>query len=274
MSRSSTAMEGYWPVPTAERRHLLVLGGTSEARALAEILVARLGERLWVTSSLAGRTRRFAQPAGALRCGGFGGSAGLADYLRQTHIDLVIDATHPFASRISTAAEIACSALGLPLLALTRPRWTPQVGDRWFTVVDAAEAARLLPRLGRRAFLTIGRSGIGAFRALEDVYFLVRLIEPPPEPLPLRAHMLIFARGPFTEASERRIMADHGVDVLVTKASGGGATAAKLSAARALGIPVIMLARPERSRGDSVEGVEEALAWVERKLGELQEIGT
>lgn len=261
-------------MPEAERRHLLVLGGTGEARALADDAVARLGQRLRVTTSLAGRTQRFAQPAGELRRGGFGGSAGLAAYLRRARIDFVIDATHPFAARISAAAGSACDSLGLPLLTLTRPRWKPQAGDRWFEVAGAAEAALLLPRLGRRAFLTIGSGEIEAFGALDDVHFLVRLIEPPPQPVPLRSHTLIFARGPFTEASERLTMTHHGVDVLVTKASGGAATAAKLAAARALGIPVIMLRRPEKGRGEMVERVEDALAWVERKLEKLQEIVT
>jgi precorrin-6A/cobalt-precorrin-6A reductase len=243
----------------------LILGGTAEARALADAAHARFAGRLRVTTSLAGRTSVPAMPKGALRRGGFGGAAGLADYLAAAWVDLVIDATHPFATQITAAAQAACRQRDLPLLALTRPRWTAQCGDRWIDAADAADAASILPKLGRRAFLTIGQRGIAAFSHLSDVHFLVRLIEPPAAALPLCSYEILLGKGPFTLENERRIMERHAIEVLVAKASGGEATAAKLEAARLLRLPVVMLRRPEPP-GTSVSSVEDALCWVAHKV--------
>jgi precorrin-6A/cobalt-precorrin-6A reductase len=253
-------------MPVRERR-LLILGGTAEARVLAEEAIARFGRGLLITSSLAGRTRSSAALAGTVRRGGFGGADGLASYLRSAQIDFVIDATHPFAARISAACVEASRSLGAPLLALTRPPWTQQDGDHWIEVADAAEAAARLPALGRRAFLTIGHRDIAAFSALSDIHFLVRLIDPPPVPLPLRSCEVIRGRGPFTGDDERGMMERHEIDVVVTKASGGAATAGKLDAARALGIPVVMLRRPQQEGAERVESVAGALDWLARHLG-------
>jgi precorrin-6A/cobalt-precorrin-6A reductase len=250
----------------AERPHLLILGGTAEARVLAERTTALFGRSLQVTTSLAGRTRSHVALAGEVRSGGFGGSEGLAAYLRDAAIDLVVDATHPFATRISAAATTACRAQGVPLLSLVRSSWIPQPGDRWIDVADAAEAATILPSLGRRAFLTIGHSELQAFAGIPNVHFIVRLVDPPLAALPLASYELILARGPFAIEAERHIMVHHAIDVLVAKASGGASTAAKLDATRALGIPVVMLRRPEDERADCVERVEDALAWIERRL--------
>jgi precorrin-6A/cobalt-precorrin-6A reductase len=258
-------------MPVSERRHLLILGGTGEARALAGKAVAQLGERLRVTTSLAGRTRDFAWPAGELRRGGFGGAEGLAAYLREARIDLVVDATHPFAARISASALAACRSLSVPLLGLSRPPWARQAGDRWIEVPNADAAARAVMDLGRRAFLTIGRGELASFARAGEVHFLIRLVEPVEAPPPLRSFELIFGRGPFTEESERLIMTRHRIDVLVAKASGGAATGAKLAAARSLGTPVVLLRRPEQNADDSVACIEDALAWVERKLDALLE---
>jgi len=258
-------------MPGPDRRHLLILGGTAEARALAAAATARLGRRLRVTTSLAGRTRQVATLAGEIRRGGFGGAAGLAAYLGAAPIHFVIDATHPFAVRISQAARTACRSLGLPLLTLARPAWAQQPGDRWIEVADAAAAARILPGIGRRAFLTIGRSALEAFAGLTDMYFLVRLVDPPEAALPFRAYDVILGHGPFTLAEERGIMARHAIDVLVAKASGGDATAAKLEAARRDAIPVVMLRRPADESGDRVAGVEDALSWLAARLDRLEE---
>ncbi len=255
-----------------ERAHLLILGGTAEARALAGEALARFGQRLRVTTSLAGRTRAPIGPPGALRRGGFGGAAGLADYLEAARVDLVIDATHPFATRISAAAETACRARKVPLLTVTRPRWIAQQADRWIDAADAGEAAALLPGLGRRAFLTIGQGDLEAFSAIDGIHFLVRLIDAPEAALPLRSYEIVSGRGPFTVEGERFIMQRHAIDVLVSKASGGAATAAKLDAARALGLPVVMLRRPEREAGEVVENITDALDWIGRRLGALQEV--
>ncbi len=246
-------------------KRLLILGGTEEARQLAAAALARFGDALIVTTSLAGRTQSPAPIAGVLRRGGFGGAAGLADYLRAERIDCLIDATHPFAARISATASEACRDAGVPLLALTRPSWERGEDDRWIEVASATEAAALLPRAGRRVFLTIGRRDLDAFATIEGVYFLVRLIEPPATPLPLVCDVIL-RRGPFTFAEERSIIARHAIDLLVTKASGGAATAAKLAAARAAGIPVVMLRRPGGTSGASVESVGEALRWLDQRL--------
>lgn len=246
-------------------KQLLILGGTAEARQLAEAATARFRAALAVTTSLAGRTQAAAPVAGSVRRGGFGGATGLRDYLRAARIDLVIDATHPFAAQISNSAQAACRDAAVPLLALTRPPWRPAPGDRWIEVDSAAAAAALLPARGKRVFLTIGRRDLDAFAGIAGVYFLVRLIEPPPAPLPLDCG-LIFGRGPFALAQERIIIERHAIDLLVTKASGGAATAAKLAAARAVGIPVVMLRRPDDSGGASVERVEDAVKWLEDRL--------
>lgn len=248
-----------------EALHLLILGGTAEARALADAAHARFAEHLRVTTSLAGRTSAPAEPKGALRRGGFGGAAGLADYLAAAQVDLVIDATHPFATQITAAAQAACRERNLPLLALTRPRWRAQSGDRWIEATDAADAASILPKLGRRAFLTIGQRGIAAFAHLSTMHFLVRLIEPPAAALPLRSYEILLGRGPFTLEDERRIMERHAIEVLIAKASGGDATAAKLEAARLLRIPVVMLRRPDPP-GTSVASVEDAICWIAQKV--------
>jgi precorrin-6A/cobalt-precorrin-6A reductase len=250
-------------VPAPKR--LLILGGTEEARRLAERAVARFGSALAVTTSLAGRTQHAAPIAGALRRGGFGGAAGLATYLRAERIDLVIDATHPFATRISSAATNACRDTGLPLLAVARPPWERAPDDNWIEVASATEAAALLPQHGKRVFLTIGQRELDAFARVAGVYFLVRLIESPAAPLPLDCEVIL-GRGPFTFEQERIIIARHAIDLLVTKASGGAATAAKLAAARAVGIPVMLLRRPIGPGGTSVARIEDAVEWLEEQL--------
>jgi precorrin-6A/cobalt-precorrin-6A reductase len=241
---------------------VLILGGTGEARELAGAIVARFGERVDVLSSLAGRTRRPAAVAGRLRRGGFGGAGRLAAFLRKQRIDLLVDATHPFASRISAAADQASDAAGVTLLRLGREPWRPGPGDRWIDAVDAAAAARLLPAFGRRAFLTIGRRGLAAFAALPGMWFLVRTIETLDPPSP--AMTMITARGPFALGDELRLMERHRIDVLVTKASGGEATSAKLAAARRRKIPVVMIARPSLDRAGA--GTAGILRWIAARL--------
>jgi len=260
-------------MPVRERRHLLILGGTAEARILAERATAAFGEQLRVTTSLAGRTRAPVALAGEVRRGGFGGPEGLAAYLRQAAIDMVVDATHPFTARISTAASSACGGMGVPLLLLARAAWSPGPGDRWIEVGSAVEAAAILPGLGRRAFLTIGHGEIKAFAGVTGVHFVIRLVDPPATPLPLDSHALIIARGPFAPGAERRIMVEHAIDVVVAKASGGDATAAKLMAARQLAIPVLMLRRPEKAHANRVGSVDEALAWIALELRQPVEFG-
>ena len=231
----------------------LILGGTAEARALARALVDA-GVR--VVSSLAGRVRDPALPVGEVRVGGFGGAAGLAAWVRDHDVAAVVDATHPFASTMTAHAVDACAATGVELVVLRRPGWPPEPDWVWAGSVPAAAA--LLPSLGKRAFLTTGRTSLAAFAGL-DLEFLVRCVDPPTGPLPHRVHVLL-DRGPFTLDGERALLRDHGIDVLVTKDSGGSLTSAKLAAARAEGVQVLVVRRPPLPAGvDAVDTVEAAL---------------
>ncbi|WAU83776.1 cobalt-precorrin-6A reductase [Streptomyces sp. Qhu-G9] len=230
--------------------HVLVLGGTTEARELAAALAAAPGVR--VTTSLAGRVSRPGELDGEVRVGGFGGAEGLARWLRAEQVDALVDATHPFAAGITANAARAAAATGVPAVVLRRPGWRPAPGDRWHGAASLAEAAALLPPLGDRVFLTTGRLGLAAFAHLHRPHFLVRSVEPPDPPMPARTHVLL-ARGPFTVESETALLHEHRIDVLVTKDSGGGATAAKLTAARALGLPVVVVRRPALPDGTQAE---------------------
>ncbi|MFB7614520.1 cobalt-precorrin-6A reductase [Kitasatospora sp. NPDC056181] len=240
--------------------HVLVLGGTTEARALAAALAGRPGLR--VTSSLAGRVAEPRLPAGEVRIGGFGGPDGLAAWLRDHAVDAFVDATHPFAAVMSHNAALAAAATGVPLLALRRPGWTPVDGDRWHPVASLDEAAAVLPALGRRVFLTTGRQGIGSFAHLAGLHFLARSVDPPEPPVPAALDVLL-DRGPFTLDGERALLREHRIDVVVTKDSGGAATAPKLTAARELGLPVVVVERPPLPAGVPAAGsVEAALDWL------------
>jgi precorrin-6A/cobalt-precorrin-6A reductase len=238
---------------------LLILAGTSEAAALAEACADQRG--LEVISSLAGRTRRPRPLPGEVRVGGFGGAAGLERFLRARGIDRLVDASHPFAAQIGRHAASACRAAGVPRLRLLRPPWPRLEGDRWLEVGSLAEAARLLPEVGRRAFLTVGHQELAAFAGLERVWLLIRTIEPPAGE-PLERALYLQARGPFALPDELALLREHRIDVLVAKASGGAATYAKLAAARTLGLPVIMLRRPPPPPGPVVSSVAAALEWL------------
>jgi precorrin-6A/cobalt-precorrin-6A reductase len=239
---------------------VLLLGGTSEASALARRLAARAGIEL--TTSLAGLTAERAPLPGAVRIGGFGGPDGLRAHLRDARVDVVIDATHPFARRMRWHAAQACDAVGLPRLRLERPPWIPQEGDEWVSVPTLEAAADALHE-ARRVFLTIGRRELAPFAGRPDVWFLVRAIHPP-EDLPLPNVHVVLARGPFVEDEERRLLAEHHIDTLVTKNSGGDAAAAKLAAARVLGARVVIVERPPSPPGPHAATVDEAVAWLSR----------
>jgi precorrin-6A/cobalt-precorrin-6A reductase len=243
---------------------VLILGGTAEARELAARLAGVAGLR--TVSSLAGRVRDPALPAGEVRIGGFGGADGLAGWLAARPVTAVIDATHPFAPGISSSAAAACARTGTPLLSLVRPSWIPGERDAWPEAGSLADAARMLPSLGRRAFLTTGRQGLDAFAALDRTWFLIRCVDPPDGPLPANREVLL-ARGPHDDAAaERELMRRHRIDVLVTKNSGGQLTAAKLDAARELGLPVVMIRRPPLPDGPRCETAAQAESWL---LGQL-----
>jgi precorrin-6A/cobalt-precorrin-6A reductase len=238
---------------------VLVLGGTSEARELAAELHGLPG--IAVISSLAGRVANPVRPAGQVRVGGFGGADGLARWIRAESVGAVVDATHPFAPTISAHAEAACARSGVPLLRLERPGWQPGPGDDWRYVPSVKDAAAILPSAGRRVFLTTGRRSLPEFAGLDQLWFLIRCVDPPSGPMPANSRVLL-ARGPFTCAAERELMLRFAIDVLVTKDSGGSLTSGKLDAARELGIGVVMIRRPDPGRAPSVAGVGDAVGWV------------
>lgn len=242
---------------------ILILGGTAEGRKLAD-LITEAG--LDVVTSLAGRVKRPRLPQGEVRIGGFGGPQRMGRYLLESSIDLVIDATHPFAEKISASALEAATSTGTPLLRLNRPPWAPGEGDNWLSVSSAEEAARLVQERFKRPLLTIGRQQLSAFAGDARSSYLIRCVEPPEGKLP-RRYLLMFDRGPFDFDSEHSLLRRHRIDVVVTKNSGGDATAAKLEAARSLHIPVIMIERPPSPPVPTVHTVPEAAQWIVEVFG-------
>ncbi|MBT2231403.1 cobalt-precorrin-6A reductase [Nonomuraea sp. NEAU-A123] len=256
-------------------RRVLILGGTAEARALAAELAADPGVR--VVSSLAGRVTNPRLPVGEVREGGFGGPEGLAAWLVAEGVDVVVDATHPFAARMTASAAVASASTGVPLLVLRRPGWQEGPGDAWQRVGSLGAAAALLTEsVARttglsatgaltgavRVFLTTGRRSLPIFSGLAGVWLLARSVDPPELPVPANVHVLL-DRGPYTVEGELALIREHRLDVLVTKDSGGQLTTAKLTAARRLGLPVIMVNRPPLPEGVRlVDTVAAAVEWV------------
>lgn len=225
------------------------------ARALAEAGIDAV-------YSYAGRTEApLAQPV-PVRVGGFGGVDGLITYLRAEGITHVINATHPFAAGMSRNAEKACAATATPLIALERAPWIAGPGDRWMHVPDAASAAATLGDAPRRVFLAIGRQTLAAFAGAPQHHYLLRLVDPPGGPLPLPRAEVVVARGPFTVAGDRRLLQHHGIEVVVAKNAGGAGAEAKLIAARALGLPVILIDRPVVPERQAAQTVAEVMAWL------------
>lgn len=247
---------------------VLILGGTTEAAGLADRLVR--DARFDVVTSLAGRTRRFRAPPGAYRVGGFGGASGLAAYLQREAVDLVLDATHPFAATMAANAASACTEAGRARLKIVRPPWRERDGDRWIHVADIAAAAAWLSGREGTVFLTVGRQELAAFETVSGPRFLARMIDPLERPSPIE---IILGRGPFAVADEERLLRELGVTLLVSKNSGGGETAAKLDAARRLSLPVLMIGRPSVPPGERVDSVDAALDWIEAYAARLRESG-
>ncbi len=211
--------------------------------------------------SYAGRTEApVAQPL-PTRVGGFGGVAGLQAWLRDQRITHLVDATHPFAARMSQNAIAACAGIGLPLVALERPPWVPQAGDRWQSVPDIDAAVAALPETPARVFLAIGRQNLAPFAARPQHRYLLRLVDAAPD-LPLPQATVMVARGPFTAEGDRALMEEHGITHVVAKNAGGSGAAAKLVAARALGLPVVLIDRPAMAARTTVASVAEVMDWI------------
>ncbi len=247
-------------------KHLLILGGTTEARELARRVTLMIGKRVRVTTSLAGRRNSAPNLAGEVRTGGFGGIEGLKSYLGENAVDLVVDATHPFSPTISDHAGAACSGAGVPRLQLLRPAWTLPHGAKYLEANDLSEAAEMLPRIARRVFLTTGLRGLEAFSGLDDLWFLVRLIDAPETPPPLANHHLISGNPPYTLEDERALLAEYDIDTLVSKQSGGLGTEAKITAALEAGVTIVLIRRPPPEPGPGAETVDEAFAWIESQI--------
>jgi precorrin-6A/cobalt-precorrin-6A reductase len=243
---------------------ILILGGTAEARTLAAALADRLA--LAVTLSLAGRTAQPAPQPVPVRTGGFGGPEGLARYLRVERIDALIDATHPYAAVISANAARAAKAAAVPILALRRPPWPKTEDDRWIAVDSIADAVAALGSAPRRVFLALGRKELQPFTAAPQHDYLIRSVDPVDPPLGVPHATYIVARGPFSEAGDRALLERHAIEMIVAKNSGGDATYGKIAAARALGLPVVMLTRPALPDVPSVATVDEVLTWLDHAL--------
>lgn len=250
---------------------ILILGGTTDARRLAARLAVMPG--LDVTISLAGRTNNPQVQPVATRIGGFGGAKGLAQYLGREKIGLLVDATHPFAAQIAVNAVAAAAQAGTALMKLTRPQWQREKGDQWIEARDIADAAALLPDAPATVFLAVGRQEVAPFVAYSRHHYIVRSIDPvAPQDLPAGAK-IILERGPFSVAKEKELFAMHGVDIVVAKNSGGAATYGKIAAARALGLPVIMVARPVLSVADPYFCVDMAVERIRHFAGLVAERG-
>jgi precorrin-6A/cobalt-precorrin-6A reductase len=242
---------------------VLILGGTTEARLLADRLAA--DGRFELLLSFAGRTADLQLPATPYRVGGFGGAPGLAGFLERERFSALVDATHPFAARISKNAVEAAQSLDLPLIRLERPEWKPQPGDRFIEVSDMDAAARTLTPDPQRVFLSIGRQEVGAFRAAPQHDYLIRAVNAFDPGLP-RARVIL-ARGPFQLESELELLEKEAIEVVVSKNSGTNATYAKILAARKLGLPVIMVGRPKLPEAEVAHTLEELVSWLDALHG-------
>ncbi len=250
----------------AEPQTAVILGGTTEARQLANQLVETHGEALRVITSLAGRTAQPRLPKGEVRTGGFGGTAGLAQYLTDIDADILIDATHPYAAQISAHAVDATQQTATPHLMLVRPAWTESKGDRWIHVPDIREGVAEISRRSDACLITTGINDLEAFAPIVTTKLFVRLIEDPREPLALRDVDVIIGKPPYKKAEEVALFRLLGIDLMISKNAGGDGTSAKIEAARDLGIEVIMVDRPPMPACETVPSVDDALTHIRQVL--------
>ncbi|AFY91557.1 cobalt-precorrin-6A reductase [Chamaesiphon minutus] len=253
-------------------KRLVIVGGTGDALQLAKraILLQRGFANdlpgLEVITTLAGRTREPNSISGSVRIGGFGGEAGLIDYLQTEKIDLIIDATHPFAAQISWHVANAATEVGMPRLMLVRPAWTRSPEDNWIEVESIEAAIAAIPASAERIFVTIGRQQLAPFANLTDRWCLMRSIDPPDPSIPLPPGKLLLDRGPFNLEAERQLFKEYQIQAIVSKNSGGDATYAKIIAARELSLPVVMVQRPIVPDGELVADVAGAIEWLQQRL--------
>lgn len=240
-------------------RHVLLLGGTTEASALAGLLAA---EGIAATLSYAGRTEKPRPQPVPVRVGGFGGVAGLAAYLREHGVTHLVDATHPFAATMSRHAVEAARQARVPIVALTRPGWEPVAGDRWTCVKDIEGAVAALDGEARRVMLALGRMHVDAFAACPQHHYLLRFVDTPDQLPALPHHTLVVDRGPFCAEGDSALMQRHAIDLVVCKNAGGTGAEAKLIAARQLGLPVVMIDRPAVPARTELHSLEEVLHWL------------
>ncbi|AYD03034.1 cobalt-precorrin-6A reductase [Neorhizobium sp. NCHU2750] len=250
---------------------ILILGGTAEAKALAGRLSVHPDYEILL--SLAGRTKAPAVQPVPVRIGGFGGVEGLARFICERGVDLLVDATHPFAARISRNAAEAAAATGTDVVALRRPEWLRQEGDRWREVADIAAAVQALDIAPRRVFLTLGRQELLPFEAMKQHHYLVRSVDPVDPPLDLPNISYITARGPFSEANEIALLEKHAIDLIVSKNSGGTASVGKIDAARRLGIDVVLIERPRLPEVASAKSVEELAGMIAQRAVSVRKRG-
>ena len=249
-----------------ERKRLLILGGTGEAADLANRAVQQFQGNLDVVYSLAGRVKPKREFTATVRVGGFGGGRGLADYLMEEKINLLIDATHPFAATISANAYDACLATETPRLILARPPWNLPPKVKVLEADDMADAAKILSGFAKRVLVTTGQSGLDALAGCPDIHFIIRVIAEPAKPPEIESYTLVTGRPPYGLNDEIALMEEHAIDALLAKQSGGEGTVTKITAAIRRKIPIVLLRRPPPEPGEYVESVDGALKWLEGQV--------
>ena len=243
------------------QKNLLILGGTTEASALAQIISkTNINARL----SYAGRVSRLRNSPIEKRVGGFGGVSGLLKYLKLEKITHVIDATHPFASQMSKNAIEACTLASIPLAALTRPPWQKEIGDKWINVPNIEAAVQYLEQPKKRVLLAIGRQNLPLFYAQPQHNYVLRLVDPPERPLEFPDHSINISRGPFTIKNDTALFEKHKIELVVAKNSGGRGSYSKIEVARNLRVSVVMVERPKMPSRTEIFQVNAALNWVDQ----------
>lgn len=250
-------------------KHILILGGTGEARKLAQRINSEIGKRVKITTSLAGIRSSPPNLPGEIRNGGFGGIQGMREYLSKEDVDIIIDATHPFSKIISNHATIASSSFKdgrIPRLQLIRPLWRIPTSALCIEVDNLEAAANYIKKAPQRVFLTTGIRGLNKFSNIKDLWFLVRLIDHPKIIIPLENFKLIIGRPPYTLENEQDILAQYSIDTLVAKHAGGSSTEAKILAAAESGVQIVLIRRPTPEPGPIAKSIDEALTWISERV--------